>query len=98
LFANIKTEGKTCLFEVKNMIVADLNFCEIVEFTNIIIGGVSVAPNGNANANYDNYDNYDFALPNSNVFAMGDVTNTSSNRLKNADENMEMTASFAESK
>ncbi|WP_315785670.1 hypothetical protein [Fischerella sp. JS2] len=77
------------------MIVADLNFCELVEFTDIIIGGVSTTPNGNTNTNFDNYD---FELPSSNVFAMGDNTNTSNNSLKNNDQNMEMRVSFAESK
>ncbi|MER3493932.1 MAG: hypothetical protein C4323_17450 [Mastigocladus sp. ERB_26_2] len=77
------------------MIVADLNFCELVEFSHTIIGGVSATPNGNTNTNFDNYD---FTLPNSNVFATGDVTNTSNNSLKNDDGNMEMRMSFAESK
>jgi hypothetical protein len=77
------------------MIVADLNFCELVDFTQIIIGGVSATPNGNTNTNFDNYD---FELPSSNVFAIGDNTNTSNKSLKNNDQNMEMRASFAESK
>ncbi|MBD2434794.1 MULTISPECIES: hypothetical protein [Fischerella] len=76
------------------MIVADLNFCELVDLTQIIIGGVSATPNGNTNTNFDNYD---FELPSSNVFATGDVTNTSNNSLKNDDGNMEMRGSFAES-
>ncbi|PLZ95132.1 hypothetical protein CEN50_23340 [Fischerella thermalis CCMEE 5268] len=77
------------------MIVADLNFCEPVEFTHIIIGGVSATPNSNANTNFDSYD---FELPNSNVFATGDVTNTYNESLNNENEKMEMRMSFAESK
>ncbi|EHC10082.1 hypothetical protein CBP27_01325 [Fischerella thermalis WC542] len=77
------------------MIVADLNFCEPVEFTHSIIGGISATPNSNANTNFDSYD---FELPNSNTFATGDVTNTSNKSLNNDNEKMEMRISFAESK